>query len=489
MEKTAYNRAKIWQIALFALNMMSTNLYLFLMGYVSYYATGLLGLATVFVTTLATAMRIFDGVTDPFIGWLMDHVEGRFGKFRPFLLIGNGMLMLSMILMYRTTHLVPDSLRIPYFIAVYALYILGYTVQGTVTTAAQTLLTNDPKQRPLYGGFTGIYMVFMTTGFSWLVSGHLVPKYGEMGYDFFNELIWWVMGAAFGMMLCAFAAIAPKDKKEYYEHLRSSQSEKASLSDYWAILRKNKALQMLIVAESTDKLAMTIANNSIVTVMLFGIIIGNYSVMGRLSVLTMIPNLILLFIGIAIARSGGQKRIYVFTIYGCTLLQVCMTLLFLCGDPKQIDLKSFGFMNVAFVVLYLAINGIRNIGSNMMIPMMADCTDYELYRSGYYVPGMVATVYSFVDKLISSFGMTIVGALVALIGYAHTAPQIGEEMTTGILCVTMILYNGMPIAGWLISIVAMKYYPLDHKKMHEIEEHISRRGREGQNALHEETSV
>lgn len=68
MENSKYNRAKIWQIALFALNMMSTNFYLFLMSYVSYYATGLLGMATVFVSTLATAMRLFDGITDPIIG-------------------------------------------------------------------------------------------------------------------------------------------------------------------------------------------------------------------------------------------------------------------------------------------------------------------------------------------------------------------------------------------------------------------------------------
>lgn len=56
-EATKYNRAKTWQIALFALNMMSTNMYLFLMMYVSYYANGILGMSVVFVSTLATSMR------------------------------------------------------------------------------------------------------------------------------------------------------------------------------------------------------------------------------------------------------------------------------------------------------------------------------------------------------------------------------------------------------------------------------------------------
>lgn len=472
MENSKYNRARIWQIALFALNMMSTNFYLFLMSYVSYYATGLLGMATVFVSTLATAMRLFDGITDPIIGWMMDHMNGRFGKFRPFLVIGNALLILSMILMYKTTHLVPESIQIPYFVLIYALYILGYTIQGTVTTAAQTLLTNDPKQRPLYGGFTGVYMVFLQTGFSYLIASYLVPKYGEMGYDFFSELIVWVIVIAFIFMVCAFIAIAPKDRPEYYSQLTSSADEKATFKDYWEILKHNRALQMLVISESTDKLATTIASNSIVGVMLFGIIIGNYEVMGNLSVITTIPNLILLFLGIMVARKGGQKKTYVLSTWGCVIMQVCMTLLFIFGDPTQIDLKSFRFMNVAFVVLYLAVNGIRNIGSNMMIPMMADCTDYELCRSGHYVPGMVATVYSFVDKLVSSFATTIVGVMVALIGYTSTTPQIGDTLTTGIFVIAMILYNGMPILGWVISIIAMKFYPLNGEKMQEIEEQI-----------------
>ena len=116
MNTTKYNRAKTWQIALFALNMMSTNMYLFLMSYVSYYANGLLGMSVVFVSTLATSMRIFDGFTDPIIGWFIDHTKGRFGKFRPFLVVGNLLLIVSMLLMYKTTHLVPEAIRIPLYV-------------------------------------------------------------------------------------------------------------------------------------------------------------------------------------------------------------------------------------------------------------------------------------------------------------------------------------------------------------------------------------
>lgn len=45
----------------------------------------------------------------------------------------------------------------------------------------------------------------------------------------------------------------------------------------------NRPLQMLIVAASTDKLAATVSGNSIVMVMLFGILIGDFGVYGSIS--------------------------------------------------------------------------------------------------------------------------------------------------------------------------------------------------------------
>ena len=68
--------------------------------------------------------------------------------------------------------------------------------------------------------------------------------------------------------------------------------------------------------------------------------------------------------------------------------------------------------------------------------------------------------------------LSYVGIFVAILGYTNTVPQVGDELTTGIFVVTMLLYNGMPILGWVISIVAMKFYPLTGEKMKEIEDHI-----------------
>ena len=148
-KELSYNNAKIWQLALFSMNNAATNLYLALMGYVTYYANGIVGLGVFILSMILTIMRVFDGITDPIIGYLLDKTEGRYGKFRPFLVVGNVLLCGSSILLFFTNHLVPKPFRLVYFVAVYAVYIIGYTFQTVVAKSGQTIITNNPKQRPV----------------------------------------------------------------------------------------------------------------------------------------------------------------------------------------------------------------------------------------------------------------------------------------------------------------------------------------------------
>ena len=74
--KIKQNRAHIWQIAFFSLNNTSTNLFLAMMGYVSYYANGIAGIGVVVISFILTGMRVFDGITDPVLGYILDKTNG-----------------------------------------------------------------------------------------------------------------------------------------------------------------------------------------------------------------------------------------------------------------------------------------------------------------------------------------------------------------------------------------------------------------------------
>ena len=105
--------------------------------------------------------------------------------------------------------------------------------------------------------------------------------------------------------------------------------------------------------------------------------------------------------------------------------------------------------------------------------MRSDVVDYELERSGKYMPAVVGGVYSFIDKLMAALATTIATLCVAAIGYKNTMPQMGDKATSGVFWMAMFLSFGLPIIGWLCNIVAMKFYELDKDRMVQVQKNIA----------------
>ena len=134
------NRAKMYQLALFPLNNGATNVYFVLiLSYVAMFGSNVLGIVAIFASLMVTGMRVFDAITDPIIGALMDRTNTKFGKFRPFMVIGNAIMAVSVILLYCITPMIPETMmwaRYTAFVALYAVWVIGYTFQTSVTRAA-----------------------------------------------------------------------------------------------------------------------------------------------------------------------------------------------------------------------------------------------------------------------------------------------------------------------------------------------------------------
>ena len=154
------NRAKTYQLVLFPLNNGATNVYYVLvLSYIATFGSKVLALSMIFASVMVTGMRLFDAITDPIIGALMDRTNGKFGKFRPFMVIGNLIMAASILVLYCLTPLIPAGsmfLRYAAFVALYAVWVIGYTFQTSCTRSGQTVLTNDPKQRPLFTIFNTV---------------------------------------------------------------------------------------------------------------------------------------------------------------------------------------------------------------------------------------------------------------------------------------------------------------------------------------------
>lgn len=108
MENQKIHKAKLWQLPLYACNQIAINMYAFFMGFISYYLNGFLGVAVVMATSFMTVMRMWDAVTDPVGGHVLDKLETKFGKFRPFMIIGNVGMAVTSFIMLHVSHNLPE---------------------------------------------------------------------------------------------------------------------------------------------------------------------------------------------------------------------------------------------------------------------------------------------------------------------------------------------------------------------------------------------
>lgn len=471
-----FNRAKLWQMALYPIGNVGQNAFMFVMMLVSFYAAGIVGLGTVVASIIITGSRVFDSITDPIIGVVIDKTNGKLGKVRPFFILGYLLMASSVLVMFFTAHTVPEGMRMIYFIFLYVFYIIGYTFVGVANSAGLAVLTNDPAQRPVIGGFQVVYSTTFFTLGSIYLSKVLAPKYqGFSNPGLFQEFA--ITAAVFAGVAYTLATIAIWSK-DRIENFGDGSAQNISFKDMWPILKGNRPLQMFVLAATTDKLSLQIAGNQVVNLMLFGIIIGNYGFFGTLSGIALIPNILVILFGIRYAAKFGTKKGFVMATWACIISFSAMFLLLWLGDPKQIGSGSLNFMTVAFVALFLIGGGVRYLSSGLVMPMIPDIIDYETYRTGRFAPGIVSTTYSFVDKMVSSLAQTVVGLMMAMIGFKAAFPDLNTPYSESIFWVTMLLYIGFLMLAWIASLVAMKFYILDKEKMVEIQDVLRARREE-----------
>jgi len=139
-------------------------------------------------------------------------------------------------------------------------------------------------------------------------------------------------------------------------------------------------------------------------------------------------------------------------------------------DPTTLDFSVWTVFTTVFFIGLAVRGGFMTVGSRIVIPMIADCADHEVYRTGKYVPGTISGLFTFVDKIFGSLNVLIVGLLLILAGYGYAFPTPDTPQSTAIFVIAMICYVGLPMLGWIINLVALRFYDLTPEKMEEIRE-------------------
>lgn len=444
------NKASVFQLVGFGLNNSASNAqWFYLLIFFLVYCTDYLGLSPIIIGVMMTLFRVFAGITDPLIGFIIDKTDTKFGKFRPFMFIGTLIMNITFLLMFWGIKFDSNLKNYLFIILCYLVWDIGYACVTICTKGAQTVLTEDSAQRSLLSGVDTIGRIALD--FIFMASGMIILNHfgGVKSGVAFRVFALITISITTFCSLCAILGIWKKDNREHYS---VSKHTNLKIVDYISIFKNNKALKALVFSAASTKIALTTV--STVTFYFFTLVATAPDAQLKVNGPTVIIGVLSSVVAISLAIRYGRKKAYTLGAIFC-IITLIIILLVRPFRPEQILL---------LVILCTLFNFGKNMTEAQTIPMIADVVDYEKYINGRFIPGMISTVFSFFDKIISSLAGLLVGFILQLTNYNA---EIG--LTPQLYVAIVFLYFGVPLIGYALATFGMRYYPIDkelYSRMH-----------------------
>lgn len=426
----------------------------------------------VLVGSVLGAARLFDGIIDPTIGFVIDNFNTKWGKYRPIMLISNIGLILSFLMIFNLHRLSGTAQVIGLFVSL-IFHKIVYSFQQTVTKAAQSALTNDPEQRPLFTLFDSVFSSIGVFALGqYVVSNLLLPAHGnEYNLAFFSKFIPGVCAISLTLTILAMIGISRKDNVKYFG-LGSEEHQKVSLKDVWNIISGNRPLQILAVCGGLMKFCVQLISDQTFLVLIFGIILADMQLVGRVSLYLIISQLIMIAAFTKIAASRGLKFSYRTAVgIGALAWAGLAAVIFFADDPTQI-FSPAGILAFLFIGLWILGKIFTTYPTSIVLTMSADITDYETSRTGRYAAGVIGTIFSLTDSIASSLAPIALSFVFAGIGYTEAYPQPNEALSPALLTGGYILL-GIVVAVFVLTFILINFYSLDKEEMALVQERIS----------------
>jgi GPH family glycoside/pentoside/hexuronide:cation symporter len=468
-----YRRARTWEIALSQMNNGSAMIFYVLVGLMSYLQNSGYGIAVAVAGLILTVTRVFDGLIDPLLALVIDRVSFSFGKLRFFMLLG--WLIRSLAILMLFVWGAGTGLGAWYFIAVYVVYIVGSSMNDIAGQMSGPVLTNDPRQRPTVQVWATVYAYFVPAAFTILSTLVFLPRHGnQFTVGMLSETAITYVACSLVFQILACVGVSRIDRPENFAHLTDARNKvDVSLRDMWNLLTKNGSFLRYLISGASDKLGQVVKSQAVIGTLMWGILLGNMQLGSLLGLIAILPGIVFAIFGARYTGKYGSKAATVTWTWICVVLAAVLTVFCLVVDMRSI-LASLP-LTIGFFLVYLLLNGASMVVTVASGTMRADVIDYELDRSGKYLPATVTATYNIVDQIISSLGAALALGAVALIGFNTVMPQPTDAPSTPILLMSLLLFFGLPILGWVCTLIAMRGYKLTRTEMIDVQKRVAER--------------
>jgi melibiose permease/lactose/raffinose/galactose permease len=404
------------------------------------------------ITGVFTVLRIFDAFNDPIMGLIVDNTRTRWGKFKPWILVGALIGSVSMILLFTDLGLSGTG-----YVAVFALlYITWDIFYGANDTAYWSMLPSlslDQKERERIGAFSRICANI--GAFSAVVI--TLPLTGAIGRIIGLKAAWTLYAAVIAVVMVLFLLITLLGVRENRSLFKAENT--TTLRELFRAIFKND--QLLFVA-----IAMMLFMVGYTTTISFGAYFfkyaygdeNMYSVFAAVLGLSQIGALAVFPL---FSKVLSRRKLYT----AATILVVIGDALFFFSPMQMIPLGIAGmliFVGEAFIQL-------------LMMMFLADTIEYGQWKFGKRSQGITFSIQPLINKIGGAIASGVVGVTLILSGINSAASPADVSsggitlMKTAMLIMPLVII----VLGYFIYI---KKYSLDEAAYTKILADLRERG-------------
>lgn len=394
-------------------------------------------------------LRIFDAVNDPIMGFLVDNTHSRFGKFKPWIVIGGIIGGILTVLLFFDFGLTGIKYVIMFTI-LYLLWDLTYGANDIAYWSMLPSLTIDQKEREKTGSFARICA---NVGLFTVVVG-IIPVTNALGGD---KRAWQITAAGIVLITWAFLCFTVFGVKE--DKSIQVKQESTSLKEMFRILFKND--QLLFTAIS---MALFMIGYSTTTS--FGVYYFKYAYKdeGMYSIFAGIlgvSQLVALSVFPIFSKKFSRRALYTFA----TVLVVLGYLIFFFAP---MDMKFIGasgiliFVGQAFIQL-------------LMLMFLTDTVEYGQWKLGHRNESITFSVQPFINKIGGAIASGIVGATLIISGINAAATP--EDVTESGLLIMKLAMLILPLIFIVVGyLIYRRKFKIDKQLFDQIIAELAERG-------------
>lgn len=408
--------------------------------FLMFYYTMVIGLNPATIGTIIFASKVFDGVTDIGMGFIVDKTHSKHGKARPWVLWGSVPFLISGILLY-TVPDVSTFWQLVYVAISYNLLSFAYTMVNIPYGTLTSLITQDQYERSVLNVTRMLFSTAaaMIAGMGTLAIVKMLGG-GQKGWIFMS-IIFSIVG--FICLLLCFKNTKERVKPAIKALENRPLPLKTSLkflfnNKYWVIV-----LAFFLVQNIASGVGTAISTFFVAQVASASASLTTESLMGILTITTVIPTVLCMVLALPVIKRYGKRNV---AMVGTVIALIGSFIILI--DPYSLP-------------LLIATNVIKGIGGAAVVAilfaLLADTIEYGEWRNGVRTEGLIYSAGSFGAKVGTGFGTAVVGWMLAAAGFVSGAavqPESAQSMIVFIFLWLPILFN-------LLMIIILYFYKLD----------------------------